>query len=164
MSSLSTIPKNWLFAGAGIVAGLYSTSFIYTYNNYDEVLKDLSSKNFNGGLLEMSAVMMFRGLSNVTLGLLYIPLSLVEHSLIGINSGWNILIEELGNVPDVLKWIYNSWFVEILKKWIGWSMGYLGWVLKPVWTGIVKLSIYGGLVTILLSPAFLGYWTYLKYF
>ena len=163
ISKLTSNPRS-LMVVSGCVVGLYATSLVYTYVNYDEVITELESKNFKGGLLDMSAVMMFRGLTNVILSILYLPYSILEHSVFGLISGWDILVEEFGHVPNILRWIYNTWFVEILREWIGLAMSYLGWVLKPIWTGIVKTSIYGGLTAIMLSPVVLGYLAYFRYF
>lgn len=149
-----------LLIGASFVI-LYLTSLGYTYVYYDEVRFELD--DMVGGLFEMSAVIMFRGMLNVVLSIVYVPSSIIENLGIGLKNGLNILLDELGHIPDILRWIYNSWIVEIIRENIDWLMSQLGWALKPVYTVTIKIVIYVGVFMMLLSPIGLIYYLYDRY-
>lgn len=128
----------------------YGLAYLYTSKYYTTIYPEFANTNY--GITQISTLMLFRGMSNFTLGIGYCIMALFGYAAIGVGEFCGIVGIEVSKVPDMLQHIFTSYFFIWLKEIIANIAYSIGNFLKPLVVFFVDVIIYSVLAVVFTSP------------
>lgn len=131
---------NLTYVGTALLT-LYALCWLYVSYYWKEYQEEFESYH----IYDISMILFYRALMNMSFGTLVVPMAFIFNSLEGIVHSVNIVYIEVLNIPNILRRIFNSWFIRLLWDNIEYYMMLFGRWAEPWFTLIVRMGIHLGL-------------------
>ncbi len=126
---------------------LYSISFLYTRNNWTKLEKEFEDIS----MFEVAIILFYRAVINIIVGIVAVPLAILSQLMVGIREGGFIIMNELSEILQILRRIFDTWFVRWIWNSIVAIMNAIGEFLRPYFTYLVRISIYLGIMGVMVG-------------